>query len=282
PLGIIRETAFKSFIFHKYGRQLLENPTFGKDISRFITKTPIADMNTSLERMLEVYARFSSNEGIIIIDNQKYAGFISSQSLLKIINERNLTQARNQNPLTKLPGNTMIHEYFSRALSDTSSGYVLIYFDFDHFKPFNDIYGFRNGDRLILMFSEILKEAVGLSPNRFAGHVGGDDFFLGIKGCSADDILAEVNLMADRFKRDAESFYDPRAIKNGYIVAKDRDGVEKKIPLTSISTAILELPPERDSLCSIEDAGNIMAGIKNKAKASPRGFCIGTLLGDEK
>ena len=30
----------------------------------------------------------------------------------------------------------------------------VVYFDFDNFKPFNDRYGFRLGDRAILMFAE--------------------------------------------------------------------------------------------------------------------------------
>ena len=77
----------------------------------------------------------------IVRDNQ-YMGILTTNSLLKIINEKNLSQARNQNPLTKLPGNTLIHEYFSTSLADRTSSYLLVYFDFDHFKPFNDTYGF--------------------------------------------------------------------------------------------------------------------------------------------
>ena len=167
----------------------------------------------------------------------------------------------------------MIHEYFSRALSDTGASYLLIYFDFDHFKPFNDTYGFRNGDRLILMFSELLKEAE-FSKNRFAGHVGGDDFFLGIKGSAVDEICVEMKQMMEKFKRNAESFYDAKAIKNGYIVSKDRDDVRRKIPLTSISIAILELPAQTERYCSIEDAGNIIARLKKRQKPLPRDFVL--------
>lgn len=277
PLGIIRETAFKRFIFHKYGRQLLENPAYGKDLGRFLTRIPIVDRHASVEKMLEIYAQFNSNEGILIVDNHKYVGFISPQSLLKIINEKNLTLARNQNPLTKLPGNTMIHEYFSKALADTQTTFFLIYFDFDHFKPFNDTYGFRNGDRLILMFSELLKEA-SMSRDRFAGHVGGDDFFLGIRGGESDGVVKEMEGMAKTFKRNAESFYDAEALKNGFIKAKDRDGVEREIPLASVSIAILKLPAHTDRVCSIEAAANIIALLKKKAKTAASGVAMESIM----
>ncbi len=277
PIGIIRENSFKDFIFSKFGRQLLENPAFGKDINRFITRIPIADIHSSVEKLIERYSQLNCEEGILIVDNLKYIGFISPQSLLKIINEKKLTIARNQNPLTKLPGNTLIHEYFSRALSDMDFTYYLVYFDFDNFKPYNDTYGFRNGDRLIQMFADMLKSAE-LPENRFAGHVGGDDFFLGIKGGSRNEVLREMKTIARQFKTNAESFYDPEALKKGYIFAKDREGIEREIPLTTVSTAILELPARVERLCSIEEAGNIIFKMKKKAKASPTKFCLADIM----
>ena len=117
-----------------------------------LQKNSIADIHSSVEKLIETYTQYNNNEGLIIVDNMKYVGILSTQAMLKIINEKNLTLARNQNPLSKLPGNTMIHEYFSKSLSDFASTYHLVYFDFDNFKPFNDKYGFRSGDRLILMF----------------------------------------------------------------------------------------------------------------------------------
>lgn len=53
---------------------------------------------------------------------------------------------------------------------------MMVYFDFDNFKPFNDYYGFRKGDRAITLFADILKSSVGFEEC-LVGHVGGDDFF---------------------------------------------------------------------------------------------------------
>jgi len=277
PVGIIRDSALKEFIFSKFGRQLLENPSFGKDLSRFLSKIPIADIHSSVEQLIETYTRYNNNEGLVMVDDMKYVGLLSTKSLLKLINEKNLTMARNQNPLSKLPGNTMIHEYFSETLSDMGNHYHLVYFDFDNFKPYNDLYGFRNGDRLILMFADMLKTA-GLSKKRFVGHVGGDDFFLGIQGGDREAVTAEVRKLALTFKQNAESFYDKTAIENGCIQARDRQGVQRKIPLITVSAVILELPAGINRHCSIEDAGNFIALLKKEAKQSEIGIAHASIM----
>ncbi len=277
PVGIIRDSAFKEYIFSKFGRQLLENPSFGKDLSRFISKIPIADIHSSVEKLIETYTQYNNNEGLIMVDDMKYVGLLSTNALLKLINEKNLTMARNQNPLSKLPGNTMIHEYFSESLADLENTYHLAYFDFDNFKPYNDQYGFRNGDRLILMFADLLKKT-GMSENRFVGHVGGDDFFVGIKGSSRDEVEAEMRNLALTFKKNAESFYDRESMENGYILARDREGTLRRIPLITVSAAILELPSRVDRTCTIEDAGNIIAMLKKEAKNSGNGIAYASIM----
>ena len=62
--------------------------------------------------------------------------------LLRVIYEKNIAIARDQNPLTRLPGNTLIAEFLENLLEDAAAAYVIAYFDFDDFKPFNDKYGF--------------------------------------------------------------------------------------------------------------------------------------------
>ena len=277
PVGVVCETAFNDYIFSKFGRQLLENPSFGKDISRFTKKIPIADIHSSVEKLIETYAHYNNNEGLIIVDDMKYIGVLSTQAMLKIINEKNLTLARNQNPLTKLPGNTMIHEYFSKSLSDFSSTYHLIYFDFDHFKPFNDRYGFRSGDRLILMFADLLRNFQ-FSENRFVGHIGGDDFFMGMKNMERVEVEMEMAQLARQFKKNAESFYDKETMKKGFMVAKDREGVLKKINLITVSVAVLELPQQTCRHCSIERAGNIIAMLKKQAKRCEKGIVSADIM----
>jgi diguanylate cyclase (GGDEF)-like protein len=281
PLGIIRETAFKQYIFSKFGRQLLENPSFGKDISRFVARIPVADVHASLETLIEIYTRFNNNEGLIMVDNLKYVGVLSTNSLLKLINEKNLTQARDQNPLTQLPGNNLIHEYLSSSLSDEQADYHLIYFDFNNFKAFNDRYGFRSGDRVILMFAELLKKTA-FSENRFVGHVGGDDFFMGIRNSTYETVADQMVSLAREFKKNVESFYDFDTVKKGFLLAMDREGKKRNLPLMTVSVAILELTAGDKKGLTVEDMANMLAGLKKKAKRSDAGIASTRALNRQK
>jgi len=278
PLGIISEKSLKDYAYSLYGSAMVQNPAFGKNLNKFITKYPIADIRTPVEKILEIYSHNENLEGIIIVDGMKYKGFLSAYSLLKVLNEKNIAIARDQNPLTKMPGNTLIHKYLSESLQDTETPYVFVYFDLDNFKPYNDKYGFRNGDRVILLFSELLK-AQNQSPERFAGHIGGDDFFMGVKGISADKIYPDIMQIAKQFQNDVESFYDTEAIEKGYIVAKDRQGRKTVFPPLTVSSVILEIPAPRDRIYSTEEISTLIAGKKKIAKDSAEKICV-TKLGD--
>lgn len=144
PMGIIREVDLKDYTYSLYGKDLMSNKAIGRKLKDFLWKCPVADINTKAENILDVYSAASENsEGIIIINDNKYFGFLSARSLLRVISEKNLALARDQNPLTKLPGNNLINEYLDRALAEGATSHVIAYIDFDNFKPFNDKYGFR-------------------------------------------------------------------------------------------------------------------------------------------
>jgi GGDEF domain-containing protein len=59
--------------------------------------------------------------------------------------------------------------------------FAVCYADLDHFKEFNDRYGYNEGDRVIRMLARLLRDVVkGYSPEGFIGHIGGDDFIFNI------------------------------------------------------------------------------------------------------
>lgn len=269
PIGIIREESLKDYTYSKFGRALLQNPAFGKNLDRFVSKFPVADLHIPVEKILEIYSQYvNAIEGIIIVEDMKYKGFLSAPALLKILNEKSLSAARDQNPLSRLPGNTLIYEYLSEALQNRNDQYILIYFDFDHFKPYNDKYGFRNGDRVILYFADILKKHCNSSA-RFIGHIGGDDFFMGIHQEKFTDVYIEMLQLSEKFKKDVESFYDSEAIRNGFTFSADRDGKIKKFSLLSVSIVLLELPSNRQRIYITEEISKSLATLKSKAKKSP-------------
>jgi diguanylate cyclase (GGDEF)-like protein len=269
PVGIIRENDFKSYIYSPFGKEVLANKSIGKRLRDFTVKSPVAEINKEAEKILEIFSLDEDSEGIIITENGRYLGFLSAKSLLRILNEKNLTLARDQNPLTKLPGNNLINQHLAEIVSNTGSFYHTVYLDFDNFKPFNDRYGFRMGDRAIIMFTEILKKHIPVHE-AFIGHIGGDDFFVGFEHEDNNEayVLEKVSGLVKIFSHEVASLYDAADRERGYIISRDREGVEKSFPLLSVSAAVLKIPPGERSF-SVDTIGSHSAFLKKMAKASP-------------
>jgi len=238
PLGIVRERDLKSFAYSKYGRELVRNPRRTFNLARFVRPCASVNVNASTEKMLEIFSTHPGDEGVLILQDSRYAGFLHASALLQILNEKNLKLARDQNPLSRLPGNILIHEYVAAAVADPEAGYHFAYLDFDHFKPFNDKYGFRIGDRAIQMFSEILR-AQFTRAACFIGHVGGDDFFVGFRNCESAAVHADLKTAFDKFRRDVESLYSEDDRAKGYITGQSRGGRIKNFSLLAVSGAVV-------------------------------------------
>lgn len=273
PIGIVQEKSLKEYAYSRYGVSLLQNPSVSKNIKKFVTKYPVADIHSPISRILEIYSQDQNIEGIIMVDRMRYAGFLSASSLLKIINEKSIQAARDQNPLSGLPGNTVIYEYVSNALDDLKSFYFFVYFDFDHFKAYNDTYGFRSGDRVILLFTDILKK-LRSETGLFAGHIGGDDFFIGLEKMGLSEASAITKFIIETFRKNVESFYDPAAINKGFIETKDRSGNMARFPLMTVSAVLLKVQGNRKSTYSSEHVSTLIAKLKPVAKNRADKLCI--------
>jgi diguanylate cyclase (GGDEF)-like protein len=231
----------------------------------FLERCPIAALSTPLDRLLALYSTDEQADGIIITDQNRYRGFLNARSIIRAMHEKTLARARDENPLTKLPGNDLINEHVV-ALLDRGMPAVIAYLDFDNFKPFNDTYGFRQGDRAILLFAELLRK-VATAENCFIGHIGGDDFFLSLTDsdlAEAEDMIDEV---IEKFRSDAESFYDAETRQNGFMTGTDRDGIERRFPLLSVSAVLLVID-DRCTGSTPDDVSRVLAKHKKTAKSS--------------
>ncbi|MGC2854790.1 EAL domain-containing protein [Novispirillum sp. DQ9] len=276
PLGIVREQDLKSYAYSPYGKDLLSNKGYGRQLQDFVWRCPVADINTPVEKILEIFSADDNSEGILIVEDGRYAGFLTARSLLRILNEKNIALARDQNPLTKLPGNAMINAYLAEALADRDSTIVIAYLDFDNFKPFNDSYGFRQGDRAITLFADILRKDLA-REDCFIGHVGGDDFFAAFRGLSYEESEKLIRHVVERFRAEVASFYDEEARAAGHIMARMRDGTKARIPLLSASAALVEIP-QGHAPGSLDELSAVIATTKKEAKASPNKLASITVL----
>lgn len=264
PLGIVRDVDLKAYAFSPYGKDLIVNRSFGKRLGDFVRPCPIADIHTQAERILQIYSHNDSLNGVIIVENARYVGFLDNSSLLRVLNEKNLIIAREMNPLTRLPGNTSISDYIADALTDTEESCALLHFDFDNFKPFNDTYGFRQGDRALLLFAENLRQTFA-GADFFVGHIGGDDFFVGARGIASAEVSKLTYEARRQFAEDVESFYDKDARERGSIEARGRDGKLRSYPLLTCSAAMLVIEPGR-RYSDLETVLTAFADLKKRAK----------------
>ncbi|MEP3045956.1 MAG: EAL domain-containing protein [Roseibium sp.] len=274
PRGIIHERDLKAYLYavdpdDEDAKAALDFP-----LRSFVRACPIADIDSNADMLLVTFASSINSDGIIITQNFRYAGFLSATSLLKIIHEKRLQEAQDQNPLSGLPGNGAVSRFISQAASKGTQDRHLCYLDFDNFKPFNDTYGYRQGDRAIILFSELLQRHISGSGT-FHGHIGGDDFFAGFHTPDQTDVAARMLALKRAFRIDVESFYDPAHRAQGYIQAIDRFGTLRQFPLLQCSISILTLP--KGFTLHIDELNDQIKELKRAAKNSDDGLVVRSL-----
>lgn len=268
-IGAIFEADIKSIMFSKFGRDLMRNKCFASTLGEFVKPMKIVDIRTSSSTFMD-YDFEQIKDGVIVTSNSQYAGVLLPSAILSITHSHQLRETRRQNPLSRLPGNDAIREYLQSIERSPVLDKALVYFDFDSFKPFNDKYGFRQGDRAILLFSEMLRATL-QGGDVFVGHIGGDDFFVGAMGVSSQTLATVARSLQARFRKDVESFYAPEDRAAGYILGKTRDGSDATFPLMTCSAGMLTIAagviaPSSDAMAEH------LARCKKAAKSSPDRF----------
>lgn len=268
PVGILREIDLKQYVYNPYGISLLMNHTYQREIYEYVRRVPVVSPGARLDHVLELYALDHEADAIIVARNGRYEGVLDSRSLIQVVHEREVATARDQNPLTRLPGNSIVNEHLAGVHAAAARWHGITYFDFNDFKPFNDVYGFRVGDRVIQLFADMLRSHAA-EDSRFVGHIGGDDFFYAFE-CDAGQVPEEVvaiRALTERFSGDVVGFYRSEDQARGYMEATDRNGVFRRFPLLTISAAVLLVPPHDEALASRELSHQI-ATLKRFAKRS--------------
>jgi len=170
------------------------------------------------------------------------------------------------NPLTRLPGNVSILSELDRRLYSKAL-FAVCYIDLDKFKAYNDKYGFEHGDEVIKETARILIRTTQNygGADDFIGHIGGDDFVIVTTPDKSDAICKKIIL---DFEKEAPSFYNETDRKKGFIVGKDRKGIEQKIPLLSVSIGVVTNVARKIS--HVAEIGEIGAELKEYAKSLER------------
>jgi GGDEF domain-containing protein len=140
-------------------------------------------------------------------------------------------------PSTRLPGAREIEAELERRVR-SGEKFAACYADLDHFKEFNDRYGYHHGDQVIRLVARILHDVVkGLCPeDGFVGHIGGDDFLFTIPLAAVPRVCDEIVYVFDELIPLQYSEQDRRV---GYFFGKDRRGQLHRVPLMTLSVGVV-------------------------------------------
>jgi diguanylate cyclase (GGDEF)-like protein len=145
-------------------------------------------------------------------------------------------EMRAQSPLTGLPGNVRIADEIERRCVARDQ-FAVLYADLDHFKAYNDHYGFMRGDQVIQFTARLLQDVAVATGglDTFVGHVGGDDFVI---VCEAEHAARIAERVIERFDAEISDLYDVEDRERGHIVVTNRRGEVQEFPVVTVSIGI--------------------------------------------
>lgn len=259
PLGLVRREQLFDLL-----AKPLHPEVFNKRPVTAVMQTPalMVDCQLRLEQVSRLVTQKEHprlSEEFIITRGGRYIGLGRTIEVLRLITEQQLQLAQHSNPLTLLPGNAAVAACIDKLIDD-SRRFVVAYFDLDSFKPYNDVYGYAQGDQVILQLAGLLKRCFSDRLD-FVGHVGGDDFLVVIR---SKDWCERVRRTLRCFDGIVAGLYSPEHARAGHIVACDRDGQTRHFPLLTVSVAALD----SDTLGarSADAVAQMLAQVKKLAK----------------
>ncbi|MCB5187532.1 EAL domain-containing protein [Methylobacillus caricis] len=169
---------------------------------------------------------------IMVSDDGVYVGIIHPLEIMsQIINRK--TSSGNLHPLSQLTTGPTLRQSLDVSLRNNPST-QLVYIDLDHFKAYNDRYGFIRGDAMIRLLSEIVRQEFHNQTGTLVGHIGGDDFVLILD--HEDHHLVDVLLkVISHFQALAVHLYDSSDLERGFFTTEDG----KDHPVASVSIAVV-------------------------------------------
>lgn len=172
---------------------------------------------------------------VIIGSDGYYLGIVQPMALVtRILSHHDY--GSNLHPLSQLPTGPGLRQSIDSRLDGTRNMH-LVYIDLDHFKSFNDRYGFIRGDAMIRTLAEILRHLFIGNTNHLLGHIGGDDFILiaDDENDRSDELKTLLESAIVQFHALARHLYDAEDISRGFFVTEDG----QRHPVASVSVAVV-------------------------------------------
>lgn len=191
-IGVIHRDKFYSSLGTRYGVSLYTE----RPITLLMDQNPlIIEDNTPIEVASSIAMSRSDAQlydGLVVVHQQMTVGMVNVASLIKAMADTQIKIAQGANPLTGLPGNIAIEQEIQKRIINMNP-FTFIYADLNHFKHYNDSFGFQKGDIVIKILGDILiKVADSFQKQTFVGHIGGDDFLLITESPHLEELCQEI------------------------------------------------------------------------------------------
>jgi diguanylate cyclase (GGDEF)-like protein len=169
---------------------------------------------------------------VLVSDDGNYLGILQPMEIMAQLISRKSTTG-SLHPLSQLTTGPSLRQALDVSLRNNPST-TLVYIDLDHFKAYNDRYGFIRGDAMIRLLAEILRLIFLGQSYTLVGHIGGDDFVLIMEREQPGLIPALLGVIS-RFQALAMHLYDNADLERGFFTTDDG----KEHPVASISIAVV-------------------------------------------
>jgi DNA-binding response OmpR family regulator len=147
-----------------------------------------------------------------------------------------LTAIDNKNRITNLPGTDAIKREINHQLA-RGTAIAAIYVDMVGFKPYCAVKGQEGQVQALEFMSKLLvslSRELGIYEN-FIAHMGGEHFVVLLR---IEDNERFCSALCQAFDEQVKKLYTSREVEQGYILAKDRKGIEVRCPIMALSVGV--------------------------------------------
>jgi diguanylate cyclase (GGDEF)-like protein len=267
PVGLVHRDELLIFLSRPLHPEVYNRKPVASVMNRAAVQIDARARLEQVSRLVTARTAGRQRDDFIVTSNGRYLGMGRTIDLLRHITAQQIQAAKQSNPLTGLPGNREIQTHLAQWLA-ARRAFVACHLDLDHFKAFNDAYGYARGDQVLLHVAQIVSRSVRPRVD-FVGHVGGDDFVFLIR---SQDWSLRLTAIVEELEASLVNFHSAAHRQAGGLDGLDRDGMARRFPLLSASIAAIEVDG-RGSV-SADEVADALRETKRLAKAKPGCSCV--------
>ncbi len=267
PVGMVQRDDLLIFLSRPLHPEVYNRKPVATVMNRTAVQIDARARLDQVSRLVTARTAGRPRDDFIVTRNGRYLGMGRTIDLLRHITAQQIQAAKHSNPLTGLPGNREIQTHIAQWLA-CQRAFVACHLDLDHFKAFNDAYGYARGDQVLLHVAQVVTHAV--RPRvYFVGHIGGDDFVFLMR---SQDWSLRLTAIVEELQASLINFHSPEHRRAGGLDGIDRDGASRRFPLLSASIAAVEIDGKRQ--VTADELADALRETKRVAKAKPGCSCM--------